>query len=76
MIVNVKYFRDRECWVMTSLSNLTEEVVSPLSSLEVTLTARLGDLEDNKQEEILKGLSDVEEEDTEEGSRMIVTGLW
>ena len=61
---------------MTSLSNLTEEVVSPLSSLEVTLTARLGDLEDNKQEEILKGLSDVEEEDTEEGSRMIVTGLW
>ena len=61
---------------MTSLSNLTEEVVSPLSSLEVTLTARLGDLEDNKQEEILKGLSDVEEEDTEEGSRMIVTVLW
>ena len=61
---------------MTSLSNLTEEVVSPLPSLEVTLTARLGDLEDNKQEEILKGLSDVEEEDTEEGSRMIVTVLW
>ena len=71
----MKYFRDRECWVMTSLSNLTEEVVSPLSSLEGTLTARLGDLEDNKQEEILKGLSDVEEEDTEEGSRMIVVNL-
>ena len=60
---------------MTALSNLTEEAVSPLARLTARL-GDLGDLEDTKQEEILKGLSDVEEDDTEEGSRMIVMGLW
>ena len=60
---------------MTSLSSVTEEVVSPLSSLMARLGSRLGEEEGREQEEILRGLSDVEEDEREEGSRVIIMAL-